>query len=143
MIACPVENACKTVSDSAAARVSDVHRACWIGGNEFNENSLAFSKIGSAEIIFFRKNIFGNVCEPFFVEEKIHKPGTRNFHAFEYRAVKIDLFNNKLGNFSRWHFKCARAYHSRICGKVAVRFVCRYLDCEIGKNIGRSSSLGN
>ena len=50
---CPVENRSKTVANSTASCVTDMHRACGVGRNEFYHNFLVFAESCSSVRISF------------------------------------------------------------------------------------------
>ena len=125
MVASPVQDFCKAVTQCTASCISDMHRACWVGRYKFHQNPLACSGFGLAVVIAFRQNGLYRLRKPLPFQEKVHEARACNFCLFKTAALQLQFVENCLCNLSRRHPECLCIYHCNICGKIAMAFICR------------------
>ena len=143
LIACFFKQGSQAVADSAAARVSDVHRTCRICRNKFHKNALSVAEIGFSVIRAERNRFADNFIVPTVAEEKVEEPGTRKLDFPEKRAFEVDCVLNHLAERAGICFKRFRGNKRRVRGKIAVRVVGRHGHGKRRERLRGDFSLGN
>ena len=137
LVACSVHNGGKAVAECTASCIAHMHRACRVGGNEFNVYRFTLAEIGRAVAVATLTHVTQNCGIIIAAEVEVDKACTCNLALFNVSTLKVEVCTNCIGNLPGCSAEGSCACHCGVGGKIAVGTVCRNFNIE-----GRNFCLG-
>ena len=120
VIARAVEHARQRVAQHAAAGVAHVHGARGVGGDKLHHQALAVPLVHAAVVRALSGDSAQHVGVPGGGEAEIDKAGAGHLDGGKPAALKIEVFDQSLGDLPGRHVQGAGPGHSVVGGVVAV-----------------------